>query len=145
MVAFFFFINDIWIHKMKMSSFNIFSTEYNCQSIWYSYPYFWQLKYTVASSTIAFNGKQFFLNKKWKMNENEPDKNWICSPEYYSGYSQHDSSIKNTSVYTKELLFHGAEGSYSPQILLHWKKLDAVFLQNLQHVPTVVCRGQIRS
>ena len=37
------------------------------------------------------------------MNENEPDKNWICSPEYYSGYSQHDSSIKNTSVYTKDL------------------------------------------
>ena len=71
MVALVFFINDILIHIMKLFSFNIFSTEYICQSIWYPYPYFWQWKYAAASPTIAFNGKQFFFNKneKWmKMN-----------------------------------------------------------------------------
>ena len=41
------------------------------------------------------------------------------------------STIIHSLFEDSPVLFHGAEGGYGPQILLHWKKLDAVFLQNL--------------
>ena len=51
-------------------------------------------------------------------------------PQFVKGLS-FPSTIVHSLFEDSPVLFHEAEGGYSPQILFLWNKLDAVFLQNL--------------
>ena len=51
-------------------------------------------------------------------------------PQFVKGLS-FPSTIVHSLFEDSPVLFHEAEGGYSPQILFLWNELDAVFLQNL--------------